>query len=43
VGRGAPGAPAAASLVATALGGPPVRSGGVDAWYGVPARLASTR
>lgn len=39
VGRGSPGAGAAASLVASALRAPPVRSGGVDAWYGVGTRL----
>lgn len=40
VGRRSPGAPAAASLVAQALGAPPLRSGGVDAWYGVQGLLA---
>jgi hypothetical protein len=43
VGRRSPGAPAASALVAAALGVPPVRSGGVDAWYGVQARLAHQR
>ncbi|MGH9092416.1 MAG: hypothetical protein ACRDZR_13740, partial [Acidimicrobiales bacterium] len=43
VGRRSPGAGAAASLVASALGEPPARKGGVDAWYGVQDRLARTR
>lgn len=35
--RHAPGASAVAAVVTAAAGRPPVASGGVDAWYGIPA------